>query len=191
MNDHMNKTMLEVLNKVNNLSEEELNNNIKKYFGEEYLIQEETLSKLYPFQFYVTNVLGTLQLPIIYDSIEQDSILDTKEECIIINQKYYNNLLESAKCIAHEQRHYYQLSLITQCPNDPLSIRLKEEFQNPSIITDFNDDNQILNYQYQEKEIDAFAFTQVIISSYYHINATHPDNQYQNIIDLYKNKYYK
>ncbi len=191
MNDHMNKTMLEVLNKVNNLSEEELNNNIKKYFGEEYLIQEETLSKLYPFQFYVTNVLGTLQLPIIYDSIEQDSILDTKEECIIINQKYYNNLLESAKCIAHEQRHYYQLSLITQCPNDPLSIRLKEEFQNPSIITDFNDDNQILNYQYQEKEIDAFAFTQVIISSYYHINTIHPDNQYQNIIDLYKNKYYK
>ena len=191
MNDHINKTMLEVLNKVNNLSEEELNNNIKKYFGEEYLIQEETLSKLYPFQFYVTNVLGTLQLPIIYDSIEQDSLLDTKEECIIINQKYYNNLLESAKCIAHEQRHYYQLSLITQCPNDPLSIRLKEEFQNPSIITDFNDDNQILNYQYQEKEIDAFAFTQVIISSYYHINTTHPDNQYQNIIDLYKNKYYK
>ena len=110
----MNKTMLEVLNKVNNLSEEELNNNIKKYFGEEYLIQEETLSKLYPFQFYVTNVLGTLQLPIIYDRIEQDSILDTKEECIIINQKYYDNLLESAKCIAHEQRHYYQLSLITQ-----------------------------------------------------------------------------
>ena len=191
MNDHMNKTMLEVLNKVNNLSEEELNNNIKKYFGEEYLIQEETLSKLYPFQFYVTNVLGTLQLPIIYDSIEQDSILDTKEECIIINQKYYNNLLESVKCIAHEQRHYYQLSLISQCPNDPLSIRLKEEFQNPSIITDFNDDNQILNYQYQEKEIDAFAFTQVIISSYYHINTTHPDNQYQNIIDLYKKKYYK
>ena len=191
MNDHMNKTMLEVLNKVNNLSEEELNDNIKKYFGEEYLIQEETLSKLYPFQFYVTNVLGTLQLPIIYDRIEQDSILDTKEECIIINQKYYDNLLESAKCIAHEQRHYYQLSLITQCPNDPLSIRLKEEFQNPSIITDFNDDNQILNYQYQEKEIDAFAFTQVIISSYYHINTTHPDNQYQNIIDLYKNKYYK
>ena len=72
MNDHMNKTMLEVLNKVNNLSEEELNDNIKKYFGEEYLIQEETLSKLYPFQFYVTNVLGTLQLPIIFDSIEQD-----------------------------------------------------------------------------------------------------------------------
>lgn len=191
MNDHMNKTMLEVLNKVNNLSEEELNDNIKKYFGEEYLIQEETLSKLYPFQFYVTNVLGTLQLPIIYDNIEQDSILDTKEECIIINQKYYDNLLESAKCIAHEQRHYYQLSLITQCPNDPLSIRLKEEFQNPSIITNFNDDNQILNYQYQEKEIDAFAFTQVIISCYYHINTTHPDNQYQNIIDLYKKKYYK
>ena len=191
MNDHMNKTMLEVLNKVNNLSEEELNDNIKKYFGEDYLIQEETLSKLYPFQFYVTNVLGTLQLPIIYDRIEQDSILDTKEECIIINQKYYDNLLESAKCIAHEQRHYYQLSLITQCPNDPLSIRLKEEFQNPSIITDFNDDNQILNYQYQEKEIDAFSFTQVIISSYYHINTTHLDNQYQNIIDLYKKKYYK
>jgi len=191
MNDHMNKTMLEVLNKVNNLSEEELNDNIKKYFGEEYLIQEETLSKLYPFQFYVTNVLGTLQLPIIYDSIEQDSILDTKGECIIINQKYYDNLLESAKCIAHEQRHYYQLSLITQCPNDPLSIRLKEEFQNPSIITDYNDPDQILNYQYQEKEIDAFAFTQVIISSYYHINTTHPDNQYQNIIDLYKKKYYK
>ena len=181
----------QALNKINKLSEEELNDNIKKYFGEEYLIQEETLSKLYPFQFYVTNVLGTLQLPIIYDSIEQDSILDTKEECIIINQKYYDNLLESAKCIAHEQRHYYQLSLITQCPNDPLSIRLKEEFQNPSIITDFNDDNKILNYQYQEKEIDAFAFTQVIISSYYHINTTHPDNQYQNIIDLYKKKYYK
>ena len=191
MNDHMNKTMLEVLNKVNNLSEEELNDNIKKYFGEEYLIQEETLSKLYPFQFYVINVLGTLQLPIIYDRIEQDSILDTKEECIIINQKYYDNLLESAKCIAHEQRHYYQLSLITECSNDPLSIRLKEEFQNPSIITDFNDDNQILNYQYQENEIDAFAFTQVIISCYYHINTTHPDNQYQNIIDLYKKKYYK
>ena len=37
----MNKTMLEVLNKVNNLSEEELNDNIKKYFGEEYLIQKK------------------------------------------------------------------------------------------------------------------------------------------------------
>lgn len=191
MNHYNNQLIKEVLDKVNKLSEEELNEQIKQYFGEEYLIQEETLSKLYPFQYYVTNILGTLPLPIIYDNIEQDSILDIKDECIIINQNNYNNLLESAKCIAHEQRHYYQLSLITQYPNDPLSIRLKEEFKNETKLTDFNDDNQILNYQYQEKEIDAFAFTQVIISSYYHINTIHPDTQYQKIIDLYKQKYYK
>lgn len=189
--NHYNKLIKETLNKVNQLSEEELKENIKQYFGEEYLIQEEILSKLYPFQYYVTNILGTLPLPIIYDNIVQDSILDTKEECIIINQKYYNNLLESAKCIAHEQRHYYQLALIKQYPNDPLSIRLKEEFKNETKITDFNDDNQILNYQYQEKEIDAFAFTQVIISSYHHINTTHPDKLYQAIIVAYKQKYYK
>lgn len=191
MNHYNNQLIKETLNKVNQLSEEELKENIKQYFGEEYLIQEEILSKLYPFQYYVTNILGTLPLPIIYDNIVQDSILDTKEECIIINQKYYNNLLESAKCIAHEQRHYYQLALIKQYPNDPLSIRLKEEFKNETKITDFNDDNQILNYQYQEKEIDAFAFTQVIISSYYHINTTHPDKLYQAIIVAYKQKYYK
>lgn len=191
MKNYNNQLIKEVLDKVDKLSEEELKENIKKYFGEEYLIQEETLSKLFPFQYYVTDILGTLPIPIIYETIEQDSILDIKDECIIINQKYYNNLLESAKCIAHEQRHYYQLSLITQCPNDPLSIRLKEEFNNETKITDFNDDNQILNYQYQEKEIDAFAFTQVIISSYYHINTIHPDKQYQKIIDLYKQKYYK
>ena len=191
MNHYNNQLIKEVLDKVDKLSEEELKENIKKYFGEEYLIKEETLSKLYPFQYYVNDILGTLPLPIIYETIEQDSILDTKEECIIINKKYYDNLLESAKCIAHEQRHFYQLSLITQCPNDPLSIRLKEEFNNETKITDFNDENQILNYQYQEKEIDAFAFTQVIISSYYHINTIHPDKQYQKIIDLYKQKYYK
>ena len=125
MNHYNNQLIKEVLDKVDKLSEEELKENIKKYFGEEYLIQEETLSKLYPFQYYVTNILGTLPLPIIYETIEQDSILDTKEECIIINKKYYDNLLESAKCIAHEQRHFYQLSLITQCPNDLLSMKLK------------------------------------------------------------------
>jgi len=191
MNNYNKQLIKKVLDKVDKLSEEEIKENIKKYFGEEYLIQEETLSKLYPFQYYVTNILGTLPLPIIYETIEQDSMLDKKEECIIINQKYYDNLLESAKCIAHEQRHYYQLSLIAQFPNDPLTIRLKEEFENETKITDFNDDNQILNYQYQEKEIDTFAFTQVIISSYYHINTIHPDKQYQKIIDLYKQKYYK
>lgn len=191
MNHYNNQLIKETLNKVNQLSEEELREKIKQYFGEEYLIHEETLSRLYSFQYYATNILGTLPLPIIYDNIEQDSILDAKDECIIINQKYYNNLLESAKCIAHEQRHYYQLSLITQCPNDPLSIRLKEEFENEIKITDFNDDEQLLNYQYQEKEIDAFAFTQVIISIYYHIKTTHPDKQYQAIIVAYKQKYYK
>jgi len=191
MNNYNKQLIKKVLDKVDKLSEEEIKENIKKYFGEEYLIQEETLSKLYPFQYSVTNILGTLPLPIIYETIEQDSMLDKKEECIIINQKYYDNLLESAKCIAHEQRHYYQLSLIAQFPNDPLTIRLKEEFENETKITDFNDDNQILNYQYQEKEIDTFAFTQVIISSYYHINTIHPDKQYQKIIDLYKQKYYK
>lgn len=191
MNHYNNQLIKETLDKVNQLSEEELKENIRKYFGEDYLIQEETLSKLYPFQNYVTNILGTLPLPIIYETIEQDSILDTKDECIIINQKYYNNLLESSKCIAHEQRHYYQLAFIKQNPNDPFSIRLKEEFNNETKITNFNDDNQVLNYQYQEKEIDAFAFTQVIIFSYYHINTTHPDKQYQAIIVAYKHKYYK
>ncbi len=82
------------------------------------------------------------------------------------------------KTLGFLQKTYLTLSLITQCPNDPFSIKLKEEFKNETNITDFNDDNQILNYQYQEKEIDAFAFTQVIISSYYHINTTHPDKLY-------------
>lgn len=72
MNHYDNQLIKETLNNVNQLSEEELKENIKKYFGEKYLIQEETLSKLYPFQYYVTNILGTLPLPIIYETIEQD-----------------------------------------------------------------------------------------------------------------------
>lgn len=79
----------------------------------------------------------------IYDELQQDSVLDIKNDTIIINMKYGEDLIESAKCVAHEHRHYYQLALIQQEPDNPLSIRLIDEFKNSQKITDYNDLEQL------------------------------------------------
>ena len=179
------------IERVKGKTQEELYEEIKDLLPEYYQTIEDTLFHVDKFHDYIVDLLGTMKLPVFYEELEQDSVLDIKGESIKINKKYNDNILESAKCIAHEQRHYYQLCKTQLYPNDPQSIRFKEEFTNYKNVTFKDEVEKIIRYAYKEIEIDAFAFTQITIKDYYDIEIKHPDETYQRVIELYIQKYYK
>jgi hypothetical protein len=59
----------------------------------------------------VVDYLGIDLIPIEYEKLEiDDSRLILKPTSkIVINVKYENNFIESAKCITHEMRHIFQI----------------------------------------------------------------------------------
>ena len=181
----------EVMERTKDITPEQLEQDFINNFGIDAFNQLETTSKLYPFQDYISDLLGIYPLPIIYDDIPQDAKIDFKNECIVINQKFGNNLIESAKCVAHEQRHYYQLALIKTKPEDDLAIILKENYDNPIQITDPNDFEQLMKYTCQVRELDAYAFTQLAIKDFYGIDVKHTSKIYQQLIEMFILKYYK
>lgn len=94
--------MNNLIKKYQNLSEEELKKEFIKYFGKEKWNEEEMLSNLLDFQFFVFEDLGIEPIPVIFEDIEEDSRLYVRDGYIAISRKLKNNKIECAKCIAHE-----------------------------------------------------------------------------------------
>ena len=185
----MNKTIKQICEDAKYWDKEKIKEEYIKYMGKEAWEKDEVISSLISFEFYLSETLGIDMLYIRYEDIEDDSRIIFKEECIVINTKYAYDLIESAKCLAHEYRHAYQLCFVKENPDDIRAQRMKKEFENPVIITDYNDQDQIFKYVTQEIEIDAFAYTQLVVQRYYRKEITHPDKNMQLVIEAYKRKY--
>ena len=76
-------------------------------------------------------------------------------------------------------------------PKEDKHYRWKEELYDHFSPLDVNDEDAVMRYNCKEIEIDAYAFTQVILYQEYNFNIKHPNKKYQLVIDAYINKYYK
>ena len=100
-------------------------------------------------------------LPIKFDKIENDdSRLFIEGNYILINEKIKDNIIELVKAITHEYRHAWQVYYVFE-NNDSIAKRWKEELNAYQAGTNSND------YFLQSIEIDAFAYTKIIMKERY------------------------
>ena len=146
-------------------------------FGKEMWEEQELLDEL---QKYIDKVckeyLGIDSIPIVFETIKGDiSRYDFKLQAIILNRKYKNDYVELLDSCFHELEHHWQRIYISN--NDtPKAKRWEKEFKN------YNREDQT-----QEVEIDAYAFSQVILNCEFGLTHKHPDPYIQYLIDDYIN----
>lgn len=181
----------DMTNKNKNLyNEEELKKEFIKNFGEDHWEEEEVLAVLVKDCMHISVFLGVEALPICFENIQEDSRLILEYPAHIeINRKYLHNHEECLKSICHELRHVYQIYKVADPENDRHERWHKELFNHFTPIN-LNDKVSVVEYNTKEVEIDAYAFTQVILHQEYGLEIKHPNKAYQIIIEAYIDKYY-
>ena len=120
--------------------------------------------------------LGIEPIPVVFEALPEDvARYDFKLEVIILNNKYKDDFIELLDGCLHELEHHWQRLYIAN-NNTPKALRWKKEFEN------YDKYNQI-----QEIEIDACAFSQVILSCEFGLSYKHPNQYIQLLIDDYIN----
>lgn len=174
------------------LSEEEINKKFIEYFGEEKFNQEEMLSKMISFEFVICDDLDIEPIPIIVETMIEDSRFYPKELYIAISSEVIKNYVETAKAIAHELRHYYQMCVVF---NDIKDARFynqwKEDLEDQNNAVDPTNIEEMSEYAYKTIEIDAFAYQRYAVKKYLGIETHHPNEFYDKVLSAYILKYYK
>lgn len=155
------------------------NKNIKEEFinafGEEKWNELEILKPLQDaVDLVCKEYLGIESIPVVFEALSEDvARYDFKLQAIILNNKYKDDYIEVLDGCLHELEHHWQRIYISN--NDtPKARRWKKEFEN------YDKYNQT-----QEIEIDACAFSQVILSCEFGLTYKHPNNYIQVLIDDY------
>ena len=146
-------------------------------FGEDKWNELEILQPLQEAVDLVCNeYLGIESIPVVFEALPEDvARYDFKLEAIILNNKYKDDYIELLDGCLHELEHHWQRLYIAN-NNTPKALRWKKEFEN------YDKYNQI-----QEIEIDACAFSQVILSCEFGLRYKHPNKYIQLLIDDYIN----
>ena len=157
---------------MNKLKEEFINS-----FGEEKWNELEILQPLQEaVDLVCKEYLGIGPIPVVFEALPEDvARYDFKLEAIILNNKYKDDYIELLDGCLHELEHHWQRLYIAN-NNTPKALRWKKEFEN------YDKYNQI-----QEIEIDACAFSQVILSCEFGLRYKHPNQYIQLLIDDYIN----
>ncbi len=186
------KELKKINEKINKLNDEELNEEFIKYFGKEKFDEIEMQGKLFPYMLLICKDLELELIPMSYAILSVDSRLDLKNLEIEISIVYKEDFIESLKCLIHELRHYYQVVTIN-CKKELTYIekQWKDNFDNPVELSGKNLIEEITNYSFQSIEIDATAYTQLMMKKLLNEIIIHPNDLYQGIIDLYIQKYLK
>ncbi|MDE5617774.1 MAG: hypothetical protein K2I36_02950 [Ureaplasma sp.] len=165
------------------LNEQEFKEAFIKYFGEDRWNQSEVLPILQEKAEILCSYLGIEEIPILCDPIKEDSKYYPKEKYIIISDKIILNEVEALKSLIHEIRHHYQYTCVsTNNTNEPMLNQWKEELE---IYNTLAPDIQICTFL----EIDAYAFTKVIMKNWFNKDIIHYDDEYEEAINLYITKY--
>lgn len=130
----------------------------------------------------IADKLGVAPLEIKFEDFSDDSRLYIKDNYVAINKKYENDYVETAKCIAHEYRHVFQIFYV-QIFSDERSLRWRKELQ--SMINSSNINASGTNYLSQEIELDAFAFTKFYLENFENIKVENRIDGYDQYIDIY------
>ncbi len=165
------------------LNEQEFKEAFIKYFGEDRWNQSEVLPILQEKAEILCSYLGIEEIPILCDPIKEDSRYYPKEKYIIISDKVIFNEVEALKSLIHEIRHHYQYKCVsTNNTSEPMLNEWKEELE---IYNTLAPDIQICTVL----EIDAYAFTKVIMKQWFKKDIIHFDDEYEKALNLYIKKY--
>ena len=91
----------ENMEKIKQLTREELNEEFVKYFGKEIYNQEEMLIKLWPTQLVIADYLGVEPIPVLVEEIEEDSRYYPNDNYIVISKNLMDDEVEVLKCLKH------------------------------------------------------------------------------------------
>lgn len=152
-----------------------------KYFGEEKWEEEEILEILQDVAFNVcTNWLGLDIIPILFKEANYPEVAgyDITNQVIWLDKKNMSHMVDLMDSVIHELEHYYQLHYVANY-NTPKSLRWKKELDN--YITSKN----VIGNLTQEIEIDAYAFSQIVLETDYGIIYRHENPLIQELIDNY------
>ena len=180
--------MNNLIKKYQNLSEEELKKEFIKYFGEEKWNEEEILSDLLDFQFYVFDDLQIEPIPVIFENIEEDSRLYVRDGYIAISRKLKDDKIECAKCIVHEARHAMQIIYVGLKIEHPMLPEWQRDLIGDKEINSNSTNEELTDYISSTIEVDAFAYQKYIINKYYGVMTYHPNEEYENILNYYIKK---
>ncbi len=158
-------------------NDEEIKKEFIETFGKE-LWDEEKIIDI--FQDAVNTVcdeyLNVLPIPVVFDNLTNEvSRYDINLKAIILNRKYKNNYVELMNSTLHELEHYWQHIYISNF-DTPKAKRWKEELQHYDPYNPF-----------QEIEIDAYAFAQVICNCEFGIDYKCDNPDMQMLVDAYIN----
>ena len=174
------------MEKIKQLTQEELNEEFIKYFGKEIYNQEEMLMKLWPTQLAIADYLGVEPIPVLVEEIEEDSRYYPNDNYIVISKSLMDDEVEVLKCLTHEYKHYQQYMCIIHNVAHPLLEEWKKDFKtNYANVTSYEEMLALT------VEVDAFAFTKYILDEWFNIKVTHPYDVYDEILSRYINKYFK
>lgn len=162
------------------MNNEEIKEEFIKWFGEDKWEEEETLSFVEQLLWIVCDeYLGIEPIPIVFEEVPGNiSVLDIKLQCIKLNPKYKDDKVILVAAAVHELEHWYQI-LYVSCMDTPKAKRWRDELEN--YISDANHNMNVL----QEIEIDAEAFTEVILDNEFGITYRNPNPTLQELIDEY------
>lgn len=151
-----------------------------KYFGIDKWNQEKMLSFLYKEELKLCKYLGIDPIPIITNTIIEDSRYYINEEYIVISNKLILDKTEALKCLIHEIRHCYQFNCVRNNVENELVNIWKRE------LTTLKQ----LDYNSSMLELDSFAFTKYIMEKWYNISSIYINIEYDEILNHYINKYF-
>ncbi|MFI3252682.1 MAG: hypothetical protein R3Y60_06060 [bacterium] len=151
-----------------------------KYFGVEKLEELEIQDKLNIFIKYICkNYLGNIE-PIfaVFDhTIKSTALYHFDLNAIILHPKNKNDMTRLKISILHELEHYFQWVYVNNFNTNKAKRWTKE-------IENYNTNKK--HYYNQEIEIDAIAFSQVVMYEEYKLKVEVKDNKLQNKINKYK-----
>lgn len=139
-------------------------------------IVNETLDEL---QDYLCDLLGVDKLEIITKDIKEDAILDIKNNSIVLSEATSKDIVEAKKALIHEMRHQYQLYCI--------ALDIEEEPMRKMWALELKHDVHQFDVDYMNQlyiEIDAYAFTKVLMKKRYDYNLNY-NKEYEKIIKNY------
>ena len=174
------------MNRLLKMTKKELKEEFIKYFGIEKWNQEDSLAKLWPLELTICRDLEIDPIPVLVEEIEEDSRYYIKEEYIAISSKLIMDEIEAIKCLIHELRHAKQFNCIT----DENSTHPFKEIWISELIYEASGIPQ------EEQlglmiEIDAYGYQKLMLKKLFGIDWHYPNEEYDNVIDSYVDKYLK
>lgn len=162
------------------LTDEELKEEFIKWFGEEKWEEMEILPFIEELLSMVCNeYLGIDLIPVVFEEVPGNvAVLDTKLECIMLNPKYKHDKVTLVAAAIHELEHWYQIFYASTF-DTPKARRWKYELEH------YADISNPVDYVFQEIEIDAEAFAQIVLETEFGIKHKNSNPVMQELIDNY------